>query len=87
LLARVAHRMPQGSALISFSLDSIGGVVVAVSPRAPDDVAAHDGLAGINAATIVSPVTPEQPTAPGQSAARSTLERVTVRFQFARGKP
>lgn len=86
LLARIASALPPGAALVALHVDSTTGTVVALAQRADDVVGAFDRLPGITGATVVGPVTPEEPP-PGQTRAPAgapSVERVTVRFEIVR---
>ncbi len=78
LLAEITRALPDGNALVAFRVDSAGGTVVAVSPRAAGVVAALEKVPGIASPRIVGPVTRERVGA-------RELERITVRFLLAGG--
>lgn len=87
LLADLAHALPTASAMVDLQVDSAGGTLVALAPRAADVVKAVDALPTLSGVAIVGPVTRE-------TAGTREVERVTLRFRFAseyfasdRGRP
>ncbi|HEU4882496.1 MAG TPA: hypothetical protein VFT45_09635 [Longimicrobium sp.] len=73
LLADLTAALPTGSAIVAFRVDTAGGSVVALAPRAAAVVRPLEKVPGIVAPEIVGPVTRE-------ALAGRELERVTVRF-------
>jgi hypothetical protein len=80
LLHDLANALPPGAALLAIHMDSIGGSIVAVAPRAGAVVTPLDHVAWLASPEIVGPVTREQ-------AGGKEVERVTVRFRWARARP
>jgi hypothetical protein len=76
LLASLTRALPVGTALVSFRMDSAGGSVVALAPRAASVVSALERVPGVVAPEILGAVTRE-------AAAGRQVERVTVRFGLA----
>ncbi len=77
LLANIARALPKGAALVAFHADTAGGTLVALSQRAALIMTALEKVKGIASPEIVGPVTREM-------AGSSDVERVTVRFSFAK---
>ncbi len=75
-LSRLTVALPSETALLMIRLDSLGGTLVAVGPRASTLVSRLDSMPAVSAPEIVGPVTREV-------VAGRELERATVRF--ARG--
>lgn len=73
LLADLTAALPAGSALVAFRVDSAGGSLVALAPRAAAVVQPLERVPGVVAPEIVGPVTREH------SAGRE-IERVGIRF-------
>jgi hypothetical protein len=73
LLADVTRALPEGNALVTFRVDSAGGMLIAIAPRAAGVVAALEAVPGTASPQIVGPVTRER-------IGERELERVTVRF-------
>jgi hypothetical protein len=73
LLADVTRALPQGSALVALQVDSTGGSLIALTPRAAAVLAPLERVPGVAAPSIVGPVTHE-------GAGGRELERVTIRF-------
>lgn len=73
LLAAITRRLPAGTAMVSFRVDSAGGSIVALAPRAAAVLGALDRVPGIVSPEILGSVTRE-------AAAGRQVERVTVRF-------
>ncbi|HEU4557048.1 MAG TPA: hypothetical protein VFS20_04335 [Longimicrobium sp.] len=73
LLADLNRALPAGSALVSLTVDSAGGSVVALTPRAAAVLAPLERVAGVSGAVIVGTVTREV-------VAGRELERVGIRF-------
>jgi hypothetical protein len=80
LLAGLARRLPAGTALITLRVDSAGGTLVLLAPRAARAIAALDSVPGIDSPEVVGPVTREV------SGTRE-LERATVRFRLSAEAP
>jgi hypothetical protein len=83
LLADLTAALPPGSAIVAFRVDTAGGSVVALAPRAAAVVRPLEKVPGLVAPEIVGPVTRE-------ALAGRELERVTVRFDIdaeRRAKP
>jgi hypothetical protein len=80
LLHDLANALPPGAALLAFHMDSAGGSIVAIAPRAGAVVTPLDHLPWLASPEIVGPVTREQ-------AGGREVERVTVRFRWARQRP
>jgi hypothetical protein len=76
LLRDLANALPTGAALLAMHLDSLGGSIVAIAPRAGAVVTPLDHIAWLASPEIIGPVTREK--ADGRD-----LERVTVRFRWA----
>ncbi len=76
LLAELNRTLPEGAALVALRVDTAGGSIVALAPRAATVVAAIEKAPGIVSPEIVGPVTRE-------AAAGRQVERVSVRFRFA----
>jgi hypothetical protein len=76
LLAEVTRALPQGSALVSLRVDSAGGSLVALAPRAAPVLSALERVPGVTAPEIVGAVTRE-------AAAGRQVERVGIRFGLA----
>jgi hypothetical protein len=90
LMERIARSLPRGSAIVAVRLDSAGGVITALSPRAADLVAALDEVPGIASPEIIGPVTRDAiatPASNGSSADSPAqaleLERVSLRFRHS----
>ena len=75
LLAQLTRAMPEGSVLVTVRIDSAGGIVALMTPRASSALAALDSVAHVRAPQILGPVTKELVGA-------RELERVTVQFRF-----
>ena len=80
LLTNVSRALPEGSALVTFRVDSAGGNVVALGPRAAQVLSALEHVPGLGAPEMVGPVTRE--IADGRE-----VERVTIRFRAASTAP
>lgn len=80
LLADITRVLPDGNAIVTFRVDSAGGTIVAVAPRAAGVVAALEDVPGIVSPQIVGPVTRER-------VGERELERITVRFLLANREP
>lgn len=77
LMAALAKALPDGAAVLAFHVDSAGGSVVALTPRAGALLTRLEMVPGLAAPEITGPVTRE--TAGGHD-----VERVTVRFRWGR---
>jgi hypothetical protein len=77
LLADISHALPKGAALVAFHADTAGGTLVALGQRASLVTTALEKVNGVASPEIVGPVTRER-------AGTSDVERVTVRFRFAK---
>ncbi|HET7463776.1 MAG TPA: hypothetical protein VFJ82_21150 [Longimicrobium sp.] len=73
LLGDLTRALPVGSALATFRVDSAGGSIVALTPRAAAVLAPLERVPGVSGAEIVGTVTHEV-------VAGRELERVNVRF-------
>jgi hypothetical protein len=78
LLIGIDRALPASAALVAFDVDSAGGTLVLLAPRAARAVAALDSVRGIAAPEIVGPVTRE-------TIGTRELERASVRFSLAAG--
>ncbi|HYW08757.1 MAG TPA: hypothetical protein VE913_17480 [Longimicrobium sp.] len=76
-LAELTRALPEGSALVAVRVDSAGGNLVALAPRAAGVLVPLERMAGVDGPEIVGPVTQE--TVAGQA-----VERVSVRFRWAK---
>jgi hypothetical protein len=77
LMSEIAKVLPDNSALLALHVDSAGGSVVALTPRAGALLTRLERVSGLAAPEITGPVTRE--TALGHD-----VERVTVRFRWTR---
>ena len=77
LLSRLSAVMPDGSVLVTIRIDSVGGTVALLAPRAAAALAALDSVPEIVAPEIVGPVTKE-------IIGGRELERSTMHFRFVR---
>lgn len=73
LLAELTRALPDGAAMVALRVDSAGGSLVAVAPRAPAVLMPLERVPGVRVPEIVGPVTREV-------MAGREVERVTVRF-------
>jgi hypothetical protein len=80
LMSQLAYVLPDNSALLALHVDSAGGSVVALTPRAGALLTRLERVPGLAAPEITGPVTRE--TARGHD-----VERVTVRFRWGRVRP
>ena len=83
LLAELARRLPEGSVLVTVRVDTTGGMVALLAPRASAALAALDSVRGVSAPEIIGPVTKEVVGA-------RELERATMHFRYTenqRGAP
>lgn len=77
-IGQLATTLPEGSAIVALRIDSVGGTVVALTPRAAVLVNRLDTLPSVIGPQIVGPVTRE-------IVSGRDLERVTVRFTTTSG--
>jgi hypothetical protein len=77
LLEQLTRALPDGTALVSLRVDSAGGSLVALAPRAASVLAPLERVPAITAPAIVGPVTRE-------IAAGRQVERVNIRFGLSR---
>ena len=83
LLAQLARALPEGSILANVRIDTAGGMVALLAPRASAALAALDSVRAVSAPEIIGPVTKEVVGA-------RELERATMQFRLAppsRGAP
>lgn len=78
LLADINRALPVGSAMVSFAVDSAGGRMVALTPRASAMLAPLERVPGVDGVEIVGTVTN------GVVAGRP-VERVSIRFGVSSG--
>lgn len=78
LLANLTRVLPKDAALVALDADTVGGTLVALGTRASQITTALEKVKEIARPEIVGPVTRE-------TAGTREVERVTVRFKFARG--
>jgi hypothetical protein len=62
LLEQLTHALPEGAALVALRMDSVGGTLMALTPRAGALVAALDTLPLLAAVEVLGPVTRERVT-------------------------
>jgi hypothetical protein len=74
-LAQLARALPDGSVLVTVRIDSTGGVVSLLAPRAASGLAALDSVTNVTSPQIIGPVTQEL-------LGMRELERATVQFRF-----
>lgn len=79
-MSSIADALPENTALVSVRLDTLGGHVVALTPRAGALTAKLEHAPGLGGVAILGPVTSE--VVSGRQ-----LERVTVRFSFSPDMP
>jgi hypothetical protein len=79
LLADLTRALPKEAALVALNVDTTGGTLVALGARASQVTTALEKVNKIASPEIVGPVTRE-------TAGTREVERVTVRFKFARGR-
>ena len=77
LLGNLTRALPKEAALVALDVDTTGGTLVALGARASQVTTALEKVKEIASPEIVGPVTRE-------SAGSREVERVTVRFRFAR---
>jgi hypothetical protein len=75
LLARVNAALPEHAAIIALEIDSAGGTMVALAPRASQVTDALERVSGVANPQVVGPITPATTRA-------GVAERVTVRFRL-----
>jgi hypothetical protein len=75
LLAQLTHALPEGSVLVTVRVDSAGGIVSLLAPRASSALASLDSVGHVNSPEIIGPVTKEL-------VGTRELERATVQFRF-----
>lgn len=75
LLAQLTHALPEGSVIVTFRIDSAGGIVALLAPRASAALAALDSVGQVISPEIIGPVTKELVGA-------RELERATMQFRF-----
>ena len=83
--------LPAGSALLALQIDTAGGTLVALAPKTAVLVAALSANHSFTSVEIVGPVTrenvPGTPVSGSPTPPPRDIERVTVRFRFAKGSP
>ncbi len=80
ILGALARALPAQSAVVALHVDSLGGSVVALAPRAGAVLTALEHVPGVAAPEIVGPVTRELT---GSDAAHQIdVERATMRFRW-----
>jgi hypothetical protein len=77
LVNDLARALPVGSALVALRVDSAGGTLVALAPRAATLIERLERVTEMATPTFVGPVTREV-------AANSEVERIAIRFGWAR---
>jgi hypothetical protein len=77
LVNDLARALPTGGALVTLRVDSAGGTVVALAPRAAILIERLEHVPSLTTPTFVGPVTREV-------AAASEVERVAIRFSWPR---
>jgi hypothetical protein len=75
ILSQLTRALPENAALVTVRLDSAGGTMVILAPRAAAALAALDSVKAVVAPEILGPVTKEM-------AGTRELERATVQFRF-----
>jgi hypothetical protein len=75
-LRDLSNALPTGAALLTVHMDSLGGSIVAIAPRAGAVVTPLDHISWLASPEIVGPVTREH-------AGGHDVERVTVRFRWS----
>jgi len=75
LIASLTRALPEGSAVVAVRVDTAGGTLVALAPRAAMVLGALERVPGLIGPEIVGPVTRE-------IAGTREVERVTVRFRL-----
>jgi hypothetical protein len=77
LVNDLARALPTGGALVTLRVDSVGGTLVALAPRAAILIERLEHVPGVTTPTFVGPVTREV-------AGASEVERVAIHFDWAR---
>jgi hypothetical protein len=75
ILSQLTRALPENAALVTVRLDTAGGTIVILAPRAAAALAALDSVKAVIAPQIIGPVTKEL-------AGTRELERATVQFRF-----
>jgi hypothetical protein len=75
VLSQLTRALPKDAALVTVRLDTTGGTMVILAPRAAAALAALDSVKTVVAPEIIGPVTKEM-------AGTHELERATVQFRF-----
>jgi hypothetical protein len=75
ILLQLTRALPENAALVTVRLDTAGGTMVILAPRAAAALAALDSVKAVVAPEIIGPVTKEM-------AGTRELERATVQFRF-----
>ena len=75
ILSQLARALPENAALVTVRIDTAGGTMVILAPRAATALAALDSVKSVVAPEIIGPVTKEM-------AGTRELERATVQFRF-----
>ena len=82
LIGHISRALPMGSAITAIQLDTAGGSLVVVAPKASDVLDALGKVSELANPALVGPVVPER-SAPGASGSTGlALERITIRFLF-----
>ena len=75
ILAQLERALPENAALVTVRLDTAGGTMVILAPRAAAALAALDSVPAVVAPVIIGPVTKEM-------AGTRELERATIQFRL-----
>jgi len=75
ILSQLTRALPENAELVTVRLDTAGGTMVILAPRAAAALAALDSVKAVVAPEIIGPVTKEM-------AGARELERATVQFRF-----
>jgi hypothetical protein len=75
ILSQLTRALPENAALVTVRLDTAGGTMVILAPRAAAALAALDSVKSVVAPEIIGPVTKEM-------TGTRELERATVQFRF-----
>ncbi|HEV7702776.1 MAG TPA: hypothetical protein VGO46_00735 [Gemmatimonadaceae bacterium] len=75
ILSQLTRALPDNAALVTMRMDSAGGTIVILAPRAAAALAALDSVKAVVAPEIIGPVTKEM-------VGSRELERATVQFRF-----
>jgi hypothetical protein len=90
-LRALTNALPKGSALLALQIDSAGGTLVALAPKTAALVAALASDPFLGNVEVVGPVTresvPGTPVSGSPTPPPRDVERVTVRFRFAKASP